>query len=143
MEYHFYNLILILVKGNADKSAVPSSVGTNLTKKNSVTMYNHSTRDSRDLPYEDPRLVVRDLQTDEDAYSQALKETTNSTNKDKEHQRKLQDMRNKVAMTKQTVEKEYIDTMTFLKSLPKEKCTKHMVRTTLFDSMCSLYNRVL
>lgn len=111
-------------KGNI---ATSSSVEANLAKKNSVTMYNHSTRDSRDVPCKDSRFVVRDLQTDEDAYSQALKETTSVNSKSNEHQKKLQEMRNKVAMTKQTVEKEYNDTMSFLKSLPKEKCTKHMV----------------
>lgn len=85
-------------------------------------MYNHSTRDTRDLPYGE-RLVVRDLQSEEDAYSQAMKEVSALSVNDKE-QKKVQDMRNKVAVTKQNVEKEYKDTMNFLNSLPKGNGSK-------------------
>lgn len=92
-------------------------------------MYNHSTRDTKDLPCRDNTLVVRDMQSEEDAYSQAMKEVSMVGGKDKEHQKKVQDMRNKVAMTKQNVEKEYKDTMTFLSSLPKDKCSKVIVST--------------
>lgn len=90
-------------------------------------MYNHSTRDSRDVPCADSGLVVRDLHNNDDAYSQALKESKVEDSKEREHLKRLQEMRSKVAMTKQTVEKEYNDTMSFLKSLPKDKCSKHMV----------------
>lgn len=90
-------------------------------------MYNHSTRDTRDLPCGDNKLVVRDMQSEEDAYSQAMKEGSATHGKEKDHQKKVQDMRNKVAVTKQNVEKEYKDTMNFLSSLPKEKNSKVIV----------------
>ncbi|KAJ8734977.1 hypothetical protein PYW08_014227 [Mythimna loreyi] len=92
-------------------------------RKSSVVVYNHSTRDTRDLPHGDDKLVVRDLQSEEDAYSQAMKEVSALGVRDKE-QKKVQDMRNKVAVTKQNVEKEYKDTMNFLNSLPKDKGSK-------------------
>lgn len=82
-------------------------------------MYNHNTRDIRDLPCNDEQLVVRDDHTEEDAYSQAQKESQIHI-KNSQHEKKVQHMRNKVAMTKQTVEKEYKDTMNFLNSLPKD-----------------------
>ncbi|CAH2990250.1 unnamed protein product [Chilo suppressalis] len=113
-------------KRNIDKSVASSDAESMLQKNNSVMMYNHSTRNSRDVPLGEPDLVVRDHQTEEDAYTKALKETTSHDDaKDKDHLKKLQDMRSKIAMTKHTVEKEYNDTMSFLKSLPKEKCSKH------------------
>ncbi|XP_075981765.1 uncharacterized protein LOC142980269 isoform X2 [Anticarsia gemmatalis] len=92
-----------------------------LSRKSSVQLYNHQTRDTRDMPQGDEPLVVRDLQTEEDAYSQAMKEVSTLYEKDKEYQKKVQDMRSKVAVTKQTVEKEYKDTINFLNSLPKDK----------------------
>ncbi|KAI5642317.1 hypothetical protein NE865_05679 [Phthorimaea operculella] len=89
-------------------------------KKSSVTMYNHSTRDLRDVPYGDGSLVSRDHQPDEDAYYQAMRETSSEqVAKEKEHQKKLQDMRHKIAMSRQNVEKEYKNTMEFLKCLSK------------------------
>ncbi|KAF9415296.1 hypothetical protein HW555_007045 [Spodoptera exigua] len=94
-----------------------------LQRKSSVVMYNHSTRDTRDLPYGDDKLVVRDLQAAEDAYSQAMKEAAVDA-KSKEQNKKQQELRNKVAVTKQNVEKEYKDTMNFLNSLPKDKQSK-------------------
>ncbi|KAF9815041.1 hypothetical protein SFRURICE_010599 [Spodoptera frugiperda] len=95
-----------------------------LQRKSSVMMYNHSTRDTRDLPYGEDKFVVRDLQAAEDAYSQAMKEVSAIGSKSKEQTKKQQDMRNKVAVTKQNVEKEYKDTMNFLNSLPKDKQSK-------------------
>lgn len=100
-------------------------------RNSSVVMYNHSTRDTRDLPHGDNKLVVRDLQSEEDAYSQAMKEVSAFGVRDKE-QRKVQDLRNKVAVTKQNVEKEYKDTMNFLNSLPKDKGSKVIVSMTSF-----------
>lgn len=99
-----------------------------LQRKSSVMMYNHSTRDTRDLPYGEDKFVVRDLQAAEDAYSQAMKEVSAIGSKSKEQTKKQQDMRNKVAVTKQNVEKEYKDTMNFLNSLPKDKQSKTIVR---------------
>ncbi|XP_049887676.1 uncharacterized protein LOC126382031 isoform X2 [Pectinophora gossypiella] len=112
----------VSAKGSGNEK--PTKLGSQesaLTKKSSVTMYNHSTRDLKDVPYEEKKHVVRDPQDHEDAYSQAVKENTSETVfKSKEHH-KVQDMRSKVAMTKQNVEKEYKDTMAFLNSLPKDK----------------------
>ncbi|XP_022819687.1 uncharacterized protein LOC111351765 isoform X3 [Spodoptera litura] len=114
----------------SNKGACPSDKvktsqeASGLQRKNSVMMYNHSTRDTRDLPYCDDKFVVRDLQAAEDAYSQAMKEVSASGSKSKEQNKKQQDIRNKVAVTKQNVEKEYKDTMNFLNSLPKDKQSK-------------------
>ncbi|XP_026763950.2 uncharacterized protein LOC113522464 [Galleria mellonella] len=107
-----------------EKTATTSSIPSTLAKKNSVTVYNHSTRDMRDIPRGDDELVVPTYQTGEDAYSQAVKETSNEDDKVKEHQKRLQDMRSKIAMTKQNVEKEYNDTISFLNSLPKDKASQ-------------------
>lgn len=90
-------------------------------------MYNHSTRNVTDIPCDD-RFVVRDLQMDDDAYSQAMKETATDYNIEKDHQKKVQEIRSKVAMTKQNVEKEYRDTVSFLNSLPKDMGNKPIVR---------------
>lgn len=89
-------------------------------------MYNHSTRVERDIPYNDERLVVRDLQIDDDAYSQAMKESS-TDDRERDYQKKVQEVRSKVAMTKQSVEKEYRDTISFLKSLPKDMGNKPIV----------------
>ncbi|KOB64856.1 Serine/threonine-protein kinase SBK1 [Operophtera brumata] len=104
-------------KSSADKASKSSALYSAVPKKSSVTMYNHFTRNVRDIPC-DERLVVRDLQMDDDAYSQAIKETATDINLEKNHQ-KVQEIRSKVAMTKQNVEKEYRDTVSFLNSLPK------------------------
>lgn len=95
-------------------------------------IYDHSTRDTRDVPACDEILVVRDEQSREDAYSQAIKESTAQKDEDKEQLKKVQDMRNKVAMTKQSIEKEYKDTLNFLNSLPKNTNTKPIVSTRNF-----------
>lgn len=89
-------------------------------------MYNHTTRDTRDIPYEDDRHVIWNPPNDEDAYSQAMKETT-SDQKTENDLKKLQEIRSKVAMTKQNVEKEYRETMSFLNSLPKDTGNKPIV----------------
>ncbi|KAM3958249.1 anastral spindle 1 [Aphomia sociella] len=106
---------------NIEKASTSCSIPSALTKKNSVTVYNHSTRDTRDIPCGNEGLVLPTHHTGEDAYSQAMKEVSNDDSKDKEHQRRLQEMRSKIAMTKHNVEKEYNDTMSFLNSLPKNK----------------------
>lgn len=103
-----------------------------VNKKNSVTMYNHATRDTRDVSYGDKRIVFRDTQADEDAYSQAMKESSMGSRRvlscTNDSQRKVQDSRSKIALTKQNVEKEFKDTMAFLNSLPKDK-SKPIVST--------------
>ncbi|CAG9782787.1 unnamed protein product [Diatraea saccharalis] len=118
-------------KRDIDKSVI-SDADSVLNKKSSVTIYNHSTRNSRDIPLGDSDLVVRDHLIEDNAYEKALKESSNDNAKEKEHMKRLQEMRSKVAMTKQTVEREYNDTMSFLKSLPKEKSTKNS-RTSHMD----------
>ncbi|XP_048005662.1 cingulin isoform X4 [Leguminivora glycinivorella] len=90
-----------------------------LSKKKSVTTYNHSTRDSRDVPCAEERVVHRDRSLEQDAYSQALSESLAASNYAK--QRKSQDAVNKIAVKRQNVEKEYNDTIAFLNSLPKNK----------------------
>lgn len=109
------------------KSSVSSTMPSASIKKNSITMYNHATRDTRAISCGDDRFVVTNLQTDEDAYSQAAKEASSIDATDKEHQNRLQEMRHKIAMTKKSVEKEYNDTISFLNSLPKGN--KPIVRT--------------
>ncbi|CAB3220960.1 unnamed protein product [Arctia plantaginis] len=103
-------------KGNTCSDNIKPNIVLN--KKSSITMYNHNTRDVRDLPCSD-ELVVRDEHTEEDAYSLAQKESQIHI-KNNQHEKKVQDIRNKVAVTKQTVEKEYKDTINFLNSLPKD-----------------------
>lgn len=107
-----------------------------VSKKNSVTMYNHATRDTRDVSYGDKRIVFRDTQADEDAYSQAMKESLLDTRRvfpcKNDSQRKMRDSRSKIALTKQNVEKEFKDTMAFLNSLPKDK-SKPIVSTYLIN----------
>lgn len=116
----------VAAKGNCADKASKSSVNSVAPKKSSVTMYNHSTRVERDIPYNDERLVVRDLKIDDDAYSQAMKESS-TDNREQDHQKKVQEVRSKVAMTKQNVEKEYRDTISFLNSLPKDMGNKPIV----------------
>ncbi|KAG6455548.1 uncharacterized protein LOC115446994 isoform X3 [Manduca sexta] len=108
-------------KSNTEKSLKSSAIDGGIAKKNSVTVYNHSTRDTRDIVHGGERLVVRDQPNDDDAYSQARRETIVDNTQNQEHQKKMQEMRHKVAMTKQNVEKEYKDTINFLNSLPKDK----------------------
>ncbi|XP_061709425.1 uncharacterized protein LOC133519379 isoform X2 [Cydia pomonella] len=93
-----------------------------LAKKKSVTTYNHSTRDTRDVPRVDERIVYRDRSLEQDAYSQALSEAMAACSHEK--QKKSQDSVNKIAMTRQNVDKEYKDTIAFLNRLPKNKSTR-------------------
>ncbi|KAJ0181351.1 hypothetical protein K1T71_003436 [Dendrolimus kikuchii] len=125
---------------NIDNSTKSSAQGSALAKKNSVTQYNHMTRDSRDMPYGVEKHVIRDSQDTEDAYSQAIKESSLGIGKENEHLKKLQDMRSKVAMTKQSVEKEYKDTMSFLNSVPKEKPSKRVTNAFMDDHRQQLQN---
>lgn len=125
-------------------SEMPVKLGQSMNvmgKKNSVTMYNHATRDTRDVSYGDKKIVFRDTQADEDAYSQAMKESSLDTRKalpcKNDSQRKLKDSRSKIALTKQNVEKEFKDTMAFLNSLPKDK-SKPIVSTYLVTYVLKL-----
>ncbi|XP_053600628.1 uncharacterized protein LOC128669674 isoform X2 [Plodia interpunctella] len=125
------------VKGNPREKSPHSSMATSsgIPKRNSVTVYNHSTRDSRNIPCGDEQLVFHNAHKEEDAYAQAMKEGAANDAKEKEHQHRLQEMRSKIAMTKQNVEKEYNDTLSFLNSLPKEKGSK-TVKTAFMDERC-------
>ncbi|XP_047031552.1 uncharacterized protein LOC124638569 isoform X2 [Helicoverpa zea] len=112
------------VSGKVSNDKVKNTSEVGFHRKSSVMMYNHSTRDTRDLPYGEDKLVIRDPQHEEDAYSQAMRQVSALGVKDKDSLKKVQDMRSKVAVTKQNVEKEYKDTMNFLNSLPKDKSSK-------------------
>ncbi|XP_072935680.1 uncharacterized protein [Epargyreus clarus] len=117
---------------NMARSAKSMDPDSALNKKNTVTMYDHNTRDTRDLPRNIQKLVVRDQSVDEDAYSQALKEASVLGNDDKTQRKVLEEARNRIAVTKQNVDKEYRDTLTFLNSLPKERSTR-ATRTAYMD----------
>ncbi|CAH0722852.1 unnamed protein product, partial [Brenthis ino] len=96
-----------------------------LSRKKSVSVYNHNTRDILDMPCDKDKFVYRDNRTDEDAYAQALKETNSVSNIESEQlNKKQEDLRNKIAITRQNVDKEYRDTLAFLNSLPKETGSK-------------------
>ncbi|KAL4705658.1 hypothetical protein ACJJTC_011220 [Scirpophaga incertulas] len=113
-----------------DRSVI-SGTGSNITKKNCVMTYNHSTRNTKNVPYNDTNLVIKDSEMKENAYSQALRQTLNE-NTNEDHLKRLQEMRSKVAVTKQTVEKEYNETMTILKNLPKDKLSNNL-KTSYMD----------
>ncbi|XP_022120809.2 uncharacterized protein LOC110997125 isoform X2 [Pieris rapae] len=105
------------VSGRNDSSKTNSA----LNKKPSVTMYNHSTRDTRES-YNNEAAVVREQNTSDDAYLNALKETSILNEvKSQELEKKRETLRNKVAATRENVDKEYKDTLSFLNSLSKEK----------------------
>ncbi|CAK1548638.1 unnamed protein product [Leptosia nina] len=105
-----------------DKSKVSSD---NLAKKNSVTTYNHSTRDTKDVSYNNDQFVVREQTTSDDAYTKALLETSIvNEEKKKVLEKKKEENRNRIAVTREKVDKEYKDTLSFLNSLSKEKSTK-------------------
>lgn len=92
----------------------------NLNRKDPVTVYNHNTKDARSVPQETVRFVHREQKSEDDAYSQALSESTNINNLEKEQFNKLQkDSRNRIAVQKDTVDKEYKETLAFLNKLPK------------------------
>lgn len=109
--------------------------GSSNPRKSVVTMYNHTTRDSRDIPFSEERLVIRNSQDTDDAYSQAMKESSTSQIKDQDHLKKVQEVRSKVAMTKQNVEKEYRDTISFLNALPKDKGERPIVSCSKINLM--------
>lgn len=99
-----------------------------MNRKKSVSVYNHNTRDILDIQYGEQNLVQRDGKSEEDAYSQALKETININDISKEQLNKRQEsLRNKVAVTRHNVDKEYKDTLAFLNSLPKDKGDRPIV----------------
>ncbi|XP_045761345.1 uncharacterized protein LOC123864755 isoform X2 [Maniola jurtina] len=119
--------------GNKDKSSHSTEPNTGLSRKKSVTVYNHNTRNIQDLPCGDERIVSRDNKTEEDAYAQALKETTIANSLEKEQSSKHQkDMRSKVAITKNNVDREYRDTLAFLNSLAKNTRDKP-IKTAYMD----------
>lgn len=82
-------------------------------------MYNHFTKDKRVVEADESNLVLRDDTPEEDAYSTAMRESEGF--KDKPRYEKPKSNRNRIASDKQTVEKEYQDTMAFLNSLAKEQ----------------------
>ncbi|XP_037871870.1 uncharacterized protein LOC101741655 isoform X3 [Bombyx mori] len=101
-----------------------SAPASGSTGKKFITMYDHSTRDARSIPIvnNDEQYVTRDRETEEDAYVKAMRESNvdNSKSRENKEQTRIKNIRNRVAMTKESVEKEYKDTMNFLKSLPKD-----------------------
>ncbi|XP_028039964.1 uncharacterized protein LOC114250335 isoform X2 [Bombyx mandarina] len=101
-----------------------SATASGSTGKKFITMYDHSTRDARSIPVvnNDEQYVTRDRETEEDAYVKAMRESNvdNSKSRENKEQTRIKNIRNRVAMTKESVEKEYKDTMNFLKSLPKD-----------------------
>ncbi|XP_063547252.1 uncharacterized protein LOC134754805 isoform X2 [Cydia strobilella] len=108
--------------GHANGLLRSKESGNVLSKKKSVTTYDHCTRDSRHVQRVDERIVYRDRSLEQDAYSQALSESMSACNLDK--QNKSQHSANKIAVTRQNVDKEYKDTIAFLNSLPKNKNTR-------------------
>ncbi|KAI8430172.1 hypothetical protein MSG28_000539 [Choristoneura fumiferana] len=104
---------------NAERPLRGNSSENIFTKKKSVTMYNHITKDTRDVPFADEQIVVRDMHSNKDAYIEALSEAASNT--EEKQNKKLQDVSTKIAVTRQSVEKEYKDTMAFLNGLPKSK----------------------
>ncbi|XP_048481788.1 uncharacterized protein LOC119691177 isoform X2 [Plutella xylostella] len=97
---------------------------SNLNRVPPVTVYDHTTRDTQHIPTKP--LVSRDSAPDDDAdaYSQAMKESSTAEVTKTPIVNKAQERRSKIAMTKQNVEKEYQQTMTFLNSLDKERPPK-------------------
>ncbi|KPI93527.1 Protein KIAA1731 [Papilio xuthus] len=113
-----------------DNCASTNSVDT--AQKGSVTMYNHLTKDSRTMLTNDDDLVIREEHFDDDAFTKARKEDTNDNVKQKEFRNKIAERRNKVAVTKDNVDKEYRDTLAFLNSLPKDMSDKP-IRNAFMD----------
>ncbi|XP_013166417.1 PREDICTED: uncharacterized protein LOC106116904 [Papilio xuthus] len=113
-----------------DNCASTNSVDT--AQKGSVTMYNHLTKDSRTMLTNDDDLVIREEHFDDDAFTKARKEDTNDNIKQKEFRNKIAERRNKVAVTKDNVDKEYRDTLAFLNSLPKDMSDKP-IRNAFMD----------
>ncbi|CAG9107266.1 unnamed protein product [Plutella xylostella] len=97
---------------------------SNLNRVPPVTVYDHTTRDTQHIPTKP--LVSRDSAPDDDAdaYSQAMKESSTTEVNKTPIVNRAQERRSKIAMTKQNVEKEYQQTMTFLNSLDKERPPK-------------------
>ncbi|XP_013148636.1 PREDICTED: uncharacterized protein LOC106111170 isoform X2 [Papilio polytes] len=115
---------------NKDKCSSTNSIET--AQKGSVTMYNHMTKDSRTMLNNDDNLVIREENFDDDAFTKARKEDTNDNVKQKEFHNKIAERRNKVAVTKENVDKEYRDTLAFLNSLPKDMSDKP-IRNAFMD----------
>lgn len=95
-------------------------------------MYDHLTRDIKTLPCSDENLVIRDPKTDDDAFSKANKQEANDNLKQKKLQDKIAEERSKIAMNKESVDKEYRDTLAFLNSLPKDMSSKPNVCVMIF-----------
>ncbi|XP_050350954.1 uncharacterized protein LOC126773805 [Nymphalis io] len=121
------------VSGNKEKSFRSTVPDIAINRKKFISVYNHNTRDIMDVPYGKEEVVSHDKKTDDDAYAQAFQETASASNMEKEQlNKRQQDMRNKVAVTKQNVDKEYRDTLAFLNSLPKDNGFKP-IRTSYMD----------
>ncbi|CAH2068968.1 unnamed protein product, partial [Iphiclides podalirius] len=126
------NIKQTIQKTRASKAEVQESNKENSEKTNnseslrkgSITMYNHLTRDIKTIPCNDENLVIRDLNTEDDAFSNAQKQETHGSLKQMELQHKIAERRSKVAMTKENVDMEYRDTLAFLNSLPKDMSSK-------------------
>ncbi|KAG7304287.1 hypothetical protein JYU34_011228 [Plutella xylostella] len=110
-------------KANKSPNIHTEDIG-NLNRVPPVTVYDHTTRDTQHIPTKP--LVSRDSTPDDDAdaYSQAMKESSTAEVTKTPIVNKSQERRSKIAMTKQNVEKEYQQTMTFLNSLDKERPPK-------------------
>lgn len=104
-------------------------------------MYNHMTKDSRTMLNNDDNLVIREENFDDDAFTKARKEDTNDNVKQKEFHNKIAERRNKVAVTKENVDKEYRDTLAFLNSLPKDMSDKPIVSMLHFLCNYHYYSR--
>lgn len=101
-------------------------------------MYSHSTRDVTNVNY-DENLVVRDMPADDDAYSQALKESSVKSTAAEDKRNENQNKRHKIAVAKQRVEQEYADTMSFLNTLPQ---TGQPTIVTMFLIFLNCYSTI-
>ncbi|XP_041974059.1 uncharacterized protein LOC121729570 isoform X2 [Aricia agestis] len=105
--------------GNKQRSFRSTSHDTS-SKRSLVTVYDHTTKDSRCMPCGDGGFVHREEHTEDDAYSNAYKESTADNDQRQDLLNKQQkDMRGKIAMHRQNIDKEYRETLSFLNTLQK------------------------
>ncbi|XP_068628721.1 putative leucine-rich repeat-containing protein DDB_G0290503 isoform X2 [Battus philenor] len=107
-------------EGHANNKENSVITSTDTAMKGSVVMYNHATRNTKTVPCYNENIVVRDQNDDDNAFTKAQKEETNDNLNVKELQNKITQRRNRIAVTKENVEKEYRDTLAFLNSIPKD-----------------------
>ncbi|XP_050665551.1 uncharacterized protein LOC126965837 isoform X2 [Leptidea sinapis] len=104
------------VSGNKTERS-KNSIGDSI-KKHCITLNNRHN-------LENNVTVVREENNNDDAYTRALKETLNSNDPEpKKVDHKKVEMRNKVAVAKDKIDKEYKDTLAFLNSLAKTRSDK-------------------